>query len=97
MNEWPKGVLKSSDKGPQERRDGKNGRMAEPLYDRNLWGVSFFGAGEPLPGPGLFDKADPKAVAAREKPSERPRGKAAWAEFKIQEEALMPTSERCAW
>jgi len=78
---------------------GRNGfGGAAPLYEREHWGVSFFGLGESLPGPGLYDRTDPKAKKAHEKESPRPKPGDAHAEFEVQpDRAFAPTEERCAW
>ncbi len=73
-------------------------RSAEPLFDMERWGVGFFGAGEALPGPGLYDRAGPKAKKAHEKDSQRPNPGETHPEFEVRSDReFVPTEERCAW
>jgi hypothetical protein len=91
------------DKANSEKGNG-NGKghngfgRAEPLFDKAQWGMSFFGAGEALPGPGLYDRTDPKAKRAHEKESPRPKPEEKHPEFEVLSDGLFgPTEERCAW
>jgi hypothetical protein len=78
---------------------GPNGfRSAGPLFDREAWGVTFHGLGAALPGPGLYDRTDPKAKAAHESGSARPKPEEKHPEFNVLEDGpFVATEERCAW
>ncbi|MCI0503586.1 hypothetical protein L0Y65_02635 [Candidatus Micrarchaeota archaeon] len=60
--------------------------------------MTFPGVGAPLPGPGLYDRPDPKAKKAHETQSPRPKPGEKHHEFTVLEDGpFMPTEERCAW